>query len=257
MRRGTTPNWTSSKQDAGSDTGPEEPDGGTEEFGGSSAGRSGGQVSCVARRRDGGSEEPVVARRSRWWLGGSNRFEASEEEGAAIKGLRGEEKEAMQAKIMAAIESESNSVLASFGAEDLAKIMLITIKAAVPAMVKVVQKQLSASVDCYRLDRNILESRYSEDEFEQCSRKENVRVTGIDVSQHETEEQLVTVVCQLATAAGVNIIKNDISTSHRLGARKQGKSRPTIVRFVSRRKNKSELKNKDEYKEVYISDDLT
>ncbi|KAL7375110.1 hypothetical protein ABVT39_012098 [Epinephelus coioides] len=81
-----------------------------------------------------------------------NRYETSEEEEAVIKGMRDEEEdEAMHADVVAAIEAESDSVLANFGTEDLAKVVLITIKAAVPAIVKAVQKQLSASVDCSSL----------------------------------------------------------------------------------------------------------
>ncbi len=89
----------------------------------------------------------------------TNRFEASEEEDAVIKDLRGmEEEEAMNAEIMAAAEAEPDPVLTHFGAEDLTKVELLTIKATVPAIVKAVQKQLSASVDCHKLDKSILES---------------------------------------------------------------------------------------------------
>ncbi|XP_049923490.1 uncharacterized protein LOC126404350 [Epinephelus moara] len=194
-----------------------------------------------------------------------NRYETSEEEEAVIKGMRGEEEdEAMHANIVAAIEAESDSVLANFGTEDLAKVVLITIKAAVPAIVKAVQKQLSASVDCYKLDKCKLESRYKEDELEQYSRKENVRINGIEETDEETEDQLVEKVCQLAAAAGATVTEKDISTAHRLGgAKKQGKIRPTIVRFVSRRKkaelmrNKSTLREKEEHRDIFISDDLT
>lgn len=195
----------------------------------------------------------------------SNRYETSEEEEVVIKSMRGEEEdEAMHADIMTAIEAETDSVLANFGTEDLTKVVLITIKAAVPAIVKAVQKQLSASMDRHKLDKSILESRYKEDELEQYSRKENVRINGIEETDNETEGQLVEKVCQLAAAAGLTITENDISTAHRLGGtRKQAKIRPTIVRFVSRRRkaelmrSKSTLREKEEYKDIFISDDLT
>lgn len=138
----------------------------------------------------------------------------------------------MHMDIMAAVEAETDSILADFGTEDLTKIVLITIKAAVPAIVRAVQKQLMASADSYKLKKNILESRYKEDELDQYSRKENIRISGIEEEQsgEETEDQLVEKVCKLAAAAGTTIKENDISTVHRLGGtRKQGKTRPIIV----------------------------
>ncbi len=98
-------------------------------------------------------KEPMTAKCG-LFLPTTNRFETSEEEEVLIKSMRGEEEdEAMHAAIVAAIEAESGSILTNFGTEDLAKVVLITIKAAVPAIVKAVQKQLSASVDSYRLDK--------------------------------------------------------------------------------------------------------
>ncbi|KAL7375153.1 hypothetical protein ABVT39_012820 [Epinephelus coioides] len=126
------------------------------------------------------------------------RYETSEEEEVVIKGMRGEEEdEAMHPDIVAATEAESDSVLANFGTEDLAKV----------------------------LDKCILESRYKEDELEQYSRKENVRINGIEETDEETEDQLVEKVCQLAAAAGTTVTEKDISTAHRLGGtEKQGKT---------------------------------
>ncbi len=68
---------------------------------------------------------------------------------------------------------------------------------------------------------------------------------------------------ELAAVAGTSIIKRGISTAHRLGTRKQDKTRPITVRFMSRRKraelmrNKSKLKDADGYEDVFISEDLT
>lgn len=104
-----------------------------------------------------------------------SKYETSEEEDAMIRGMRGEsQEETMHMDIMAAVEAETDSILSDFGTEDLTKIVLITIKAAVPAIVRAVQEQLMASADSFKLDKNILESRYKEDELDQYSRKENV-----------------------------------------------------------------------------------
>ncbi|KAK7909612.1 hypothetical protein WMY93_014296 [Mugilogobius chulae] len=197
----------------------------------------------------------------------SNRFATSDAEDAVIRNMRGEsQEEVLHTDIMAAVEAETDTILSDFGTEELTKIVLITIKAAVPAIVKAVQKQLLSTVDSNRLNRNILESRFKEDELEQYSRKENVRISGIDEEPNgdEPEDLLVEKVCKLAAAAGANIKEHDISTAHRLGgSRKQGKTRPVIIRFVSRRKktdlmkNKSVLRSNDAYKNIFICDDLT
>lgn len=80
---------------------------------------------------------------------------------------------------MTAVEAETDSVLADFGTEDLNKIVLITIKAAVLAIVRAVQKQLTASVDSNKRYKNILEIRCKEDELEQYSLTENICISEI------------------------------------------------------------------------------
>ncbi|KAL7402199.1 hypothetical protein ABVT39_011223 [Epinephelus coioides] len=139
----------------------------------------------------------------------------------------------MHADIMAAVEAETGSILAKFGTEDLAKIVLITIKAAVPAIVKAVQKQLDLSVGKMKVNNNILECKYREDELEQYSRKENIRINGMEEqSGEESDDQLIEKVCNLAAAPGSVMKEEDISLAHRLGGvKKQRKMRPVIVRF--------------------------
>ena len=62
---------------------------------------------------------------------------------------------------------------------------------------------------------------------------------------------------------GVNITQNDINTCHRLGARHQTRACAIIVRFFARDKrnqmliNKNKLKDNVDYKNVFISEDLT
>ena len=196
----------------------------------------------------------------------SNRYETSEEDDVMIRSMRGEsQEETLHSDIMAAVDAETDSILADFGTEDLTKIVLITIKAAVPAIVKAVQKQLLASVDTTRINKNILQSRYKEDELEQYTRKENVRISGIEEENGaETEDQLVEKVCKLVATSGTSIKESDISTAHRLGrVRQQGEARPVIVRFVSRRKkaellrSKALLRNHDTHRNIFVNEDLT
>ena len=105
-----------------------------------------------------------------------------------------------------------------------------------------------------------METQKSETEkLEQYSRKENVKVFGLSESD---EEDLEDKIVNLASDIGVPLERRDISVCHRL--RGNGKSpRPVIVKFV-RRKTKSDimkakktLKSKEQYKNVYINDDLT
>ncbi|KAL7403100.1 hypothetical protein ABVT39_024495 [Epinephelus coioides] len=133
-------------------------------------------------------------------------------------------------------------------------------QAAVPAIVKAVQKQLDLSVDKMKVNNNILECKYKEDELEQYSRKENIRINGMEEqSGEESEDQLVEKVCSLAAAPGSDMKEEDISMAHRLGGvKKQGRMRPVIVRFVSRKKaDLIKLKENDTYKKVFICEDLT
>lgn len=90
-------------------------------------------------------------------------------------------------QIMAPVEAEMDSVLADFGTNDLNKIMLITTKAAVLAIVKAEQKQLITSVDTNLLYKTILESRHKKDEL-QPERKDLYRWDCIIFE--ESEDQL-------------------------------------------------------------------
>ena len=62
---------------------------------------------------------------------------------------------------------------------------------------------------------------------------------------------------------GVNITQNYINACHRLGARHQTRVRAIIVPFFARDKrnqmliNKNKLKDKVDYKNVFISEDIT
>ncbi|KAK7929840.1 hypothetical protein WMY93_006235 [Mugilogobius chulae] len=155
----------------------------------------------------------------------SNRYDMNDEDEALLKRMQGEDQEeALHADIKAAVEAETEAVLADFGTEDLTKIVLITIKAAVPAIVKAVQKQLLASNDSSpERTGNILLSRYKEDELEQykpqgeCTNPWNTR----GKIWKKTEEILVEKVCKLAAEAGTNIRESDHLSSSSTGRSKK------------------------------------
>ena len=62
---------------------------------------------------------------------------------------------------------------------------------------------------------------------------------------------------------GVTITQDDINACQRLGGRHHVRARAIIVRFFAREKrnqmlvNKNRLKDNDDYKNVFISEDLT
>ena len=96
--------------------------------------------------------------------------------------------------------------------------------------------------------------------LEQYTRKENVRIAGLPESDGENTTELIV---NMAKAIGVEISTADISVSHRLPQRNTQRPRPIIAKFVRREKKtevmkaKKNLKSKQEYKGVYIDDDLT
>ena len=100
------------------------------------------------------------------------------------------------------------------------------------------------------------------DKLEQYQRKDSLRFFGIPYVNSETNAQLEEKVITIASKIGVNLVRGDISVTHRLKEDKSGKV-PTIVKFSTRRskeavfREKKNLKGITEMKEVYIGEDLT
>ena len=118
-----------------------------------------------------------------------------------------------------------------------------------------------ASEATEELKRQVQVLTFRNDELEQCTRRENIKIHGLPESgdNEDTIEQVV----QLAQKAGVVIDANDISIAHRLpGNRHANKPRTIIAKFVRRVKRtelmrkKANLRNVDG-PNVYITDDLT
>ena len=110
------------------------------------------------------------------------------------------------------------------------------------------------------LKRHVQVLTFRNDELEQYTRRENVKIHGLpETDNDDTIQQVV----QLAQKAGVDIDANDISVAHRLpGNRHTNKPRTIIARFVRRVKRtdlmrkKANLRNVDGPR-VFITDDLT
>ena len=91
------------------------------------------------------------------------------------------------------------------------------------------------------------------DRLEQYSRRESIRICGIDETAGEDTDELAR---ELAADIGVTLKPEDISVSHTLPGR-PGSTQPIIVKFVRRNSKKSKRKLRDtNRKGVYINDDL-
>ena len=100
---------------------------------------------------------------------------------------------------------------------------------------------------------------YKNDSLEQYSRRENVRISGLD-EPTDRETNLETRVLGLLQSTGTHIAAGDIAACHRTGKPKNG-SRPVLVRFVSRKSKvnimRSKKKLKGEKPTIFINEDLT
>ena len=100
------------------------------------------------------------------------------------------------------------------------------------------------------------------DRLEQYQRKDSIRISGIPHVIGETNAQLEDKVITVANKIGVNLVRGDISVTHRLKKDKNG-NLPTIVKFATRRSKeavfgaKKNLKGQTDMQEVYIAEDLT
>lgn len=140
----------------------------------------------------------------------------------------------------------------------IANIISVAVTVAVSTAVKdITDKWLMSSAESQKVS---LHHRYDNDRLEQYTRRDNLRIFGIEEDQEEDEDVLQAKVLEVAADVGVKLEADDISIAHRLGKTGE-RSRPVIVRFCHRKKrnavlkNKKELKNKN--KKIFINEDLT
>ena len=140
----------------------------------------------------------------------------------------------------------------------LANIITVAVSTAMTTAMKVfVDKMESKVAD---MQRYCLLNKFENDKLEQYSRRDNLRISGIEEDADETEEVLEAKVIELAENIGVKLKSEEISVAHRLGKPRDG-GRPLIVRFCQRKKrnemmiNKKKLKGRE--RKVYINEDLT
>jgi hypothetical protein len=99
-----------------------------------------------------------------------------------------------------------------------------------------------------------------QEEAEQYSRKNNVRIGNYTEKQ---SENVTDIVIDIASKIGSNISKSDIDNCHRLGKKKSDsqKTRDIIVKFTSYRAKsefiKGRKKLKEKHENIFINEDLT
>ena len=137
----------------------------------------------------------------------------------------------------------------------MAGVMVQTINEAVAGIAKQVAEQIA---DTFR--KQFVFLRYEQDRLEQYSRRETVRIVGME---EETGENLNGKVMNLAESMGCGIVQTDVSVCHRVGYKRSGGSgsRPVLVRFVNRGLKYKFMKDQKMLKQkahsVYINEDLT
>lgn len=106
------------------------------------------------------------------------------------------------------------------------------------------------------LKRQVKLQSYQIEKMEQYSRRDNVKIKGL---KYEDGEDTTNLVMELAAGIGVNVAKEDISTSHRVGMTIDiNKPKPIIVKFARRDKMVELLRNKRKLRRgIYVEEDLT
>ena len=144
-------------------------------------------------------------------------------------------------------------------------------KALTPVIVQTVQAAISSlvlppptpanSVPQAQVDEN-LKLKIGIDDANQYSRRDSVRINGLDEDPAESESDLVEKIVDIAKITGAEISDRDISIAHRLPIKIKG-VRQVICKFTSRRAKiafyyaRMKLKDSDKGKGIFINEDLT
>ena len=94
------------------------------------------------------------------------------------------------------------------------------------------------------------------DDLEQYSRRQCLRIFGVEEKEGEDTDKIV---MEVAEKVGATVVIEDIDRSHRVGVKRNDRPRPVIVKFVSYRKRSEVFVNKRKLKGtgVTVREDLT
>lgn len=112
-----------------------------------------------------------------------------------------------------------------------------------------------------QIDKNNETAEGKINDLEQYGRRNNVRMNGVAEVGEETPERTTTAIIEVLNNNIENLAlrREDIDIAHRLGKKKNGKHRQIIVKFQSRMKRDTILRNKKLFKgtDIFINEDLT
>ena len=143
---------------------------------------------------------------------------------------------------------------------EISAVAMAVVSALAPVIELTVKSALKEHAEKYA-NKEVIRLKVKIDDLEQYQRKDSCRINGIKEIENETVDLLEEEIVKVGGWSGANISRADISIAHRLNARRGTK--PVIVKFTSRGakdrfyRSKKNLKEKDEAKEIYISEDLT
>jgi hypothetical protein len=108
------------------------------------------------------------------------------------------------------------------------------------------------------VNKMALLSRYESDRLEQYTRRESIRIHGIN---EKDNENLIEIVCELGKSLKIDCNASSISAVHRIGRRDGPSGRHIICKFISRVTRDEFLKKKKELKtkgsKTFLCEDLT
>ena len=147
----------------------------------------------------------------------------------------------------------------------IGEIVAAVVKSICPLIIEAVDTaaknivKLNDGVKAEEVDRQSLLHRYETDRLEQYTRRDNIRIIGMEEGDNEGDDVLEGKLISLAEGMGVELDSGDISVAHRLGRHQGGRQRATIVRFTRRKKRTELLKNKAKLKgkNIFLNQDLT
>ena len=134
-----------------------------------------------------------------------------------------------------------------------------------PEVVELISSTLLTEIETLKTvitekDSKIKELEDKIEGLEMYGRRNGVRIYGIPEKKGEDTDEIV---ISLANNIGADIPKFALGRSHRVGPKNSDKQRPIIAKFIGHNfkvnmlKNKSKLKDLENYDNVFINEDLT
>lgn len=133
-------------------------------------------------------------------------------------------------------DNQNNNKVGEMSKKELVSLItecLKPVQKTVNAMKKEVEdlheKVANLTHEISKKDKEIVNLKERLEEQEQYSRRNNLRIFGVEETRNENTDELVV---KVAAQIGVSIEQSQIDRSHRIGKRDSKKPRPIIVKFI-------------------------